>query len=147
MYFSAEHLASANEALRETFQQCSIAWQAIPHWDTKDPGQISVSNGILGAGAGFLPLVAQQAKFELTVAEAIAPTPDALLTGAMAATEGLAKTVDEDVLKQCYAGAANTITITAAITAQVLQDALIDARVDVENGGYRAPSALVTNTT
>ena len=51
MYFSAEHLALANQALRETFGQCSIAWQAIPHWDTGDPGQISVENGILAAPA------------------------------------------------------------------------------------------------
>jgi hypothetical protein len=147
MYFSAEHLAAANKALHDTFQQCSIAWQSIPHWDTKDPGQINVSNGILGSGANFLPLVAQQAAFQLTVAEAISPTPDALLTGVMAATETLAKTVDGDVLQQCYADAATTITITPAIDAQVLQNALINARVNVENAGYRAPSALVTNTT
>ena len=56
MYFSAEHLAAANQALRETFLQCSIAWQAIPHWDTGDPGQVNVANGLLGASAGFLPL-------------------------------------------------------------------------------------------
>ncbi len=148
MYFSAEHLTRANQALRETFQQCSIVWQAIPHWETGDPGQINVANGILGASAGFLPLVSQQATFQLTVAEAIAPTPDALLTGAMAATETLAKTVDNDVLQKCFGAATgpNIITITSPITAQTLQDSLISARVDVENAGYRAPSCLVTNT-
>ena len=148
MYFSAEHLALANQALRETFGQCSIAWQAIPHWDTKDPGQMSVDNGLLGSSAGFIPLVAKQEKFTLTVAEAIAPTPDALLTGAMAATEALAKTVDEDVLKKCFAAppTTNHITIPTAPNPQQLQDRLINARVHVENTGYRAPSCLVTNT-
>jgi hypothetical protein len=148
MYFSAEHLALANQALRETFGQCSIVWQAIPQWDTGDPGQISVDNGILGSGAGFLPLVPKQAKFTLTVAEAIAPTPDALLTGAMAATEALAKTVDEDVLKKCFAAppTTNQITIPTGPDPQQLQNELINARVDVENAGYRAPSCLVTNT-
>jgi hypothetical protein len=148
MYFSAEHLNVANQALRETFHQCSIVWQSIPHWETGNPGQISVPNGLLGASAGFLTLQPQEEKFELTVAEALAPTPDALLTGVMAAAETLAKTVDEDVLTQCYAAptAPNRIDITVAITAQAVQDALIDARVDVENAGYRAPSCLVTNT-
>jgi hypothetical protein len=146
MYFSAEHLALANQALRETFQQCSIAWQAIPHWDTGDPGQINVENGILGS-PGFLPLLPQQATFQLTVAEAIAPTPDPLLTGVMAATETLAQIVDKDVLQKCFAGApaANTITFPST-GAQDLQNSLISARVDVENSGYRAPSCLVTNT-
>ena len=144
MYFSAEHLALANQALRETFQQCSIVWQSIPHWDTHDPGQISVESGILNS-PGFLPLLPQQASFQLTVAEALAPTPDALVTGVMAATETLAKTVDGDVLPKCFAGAANTITIPTN-TPQDVQNSLISARVFVENAGYRAPSCLVTNT-
>jgi hypothetical protein len=146
MYFSAEHLALANQALRETFQQCSIAWQAIPHWDTGDPGQISVDKGLLGASAGVLPLVPQQAPFQLTVAEAIAPSPDPLLTGVMAATETLAQIVDKDVLQKCFAGASINTSFPST-SAQDLQTSLIGARVNVENAGYRAPSCLVTNTT
>ncbi|HWS93295.1 MAG TPA: hypothetical protein VN306_12620, partial [Mycobacterium sp.] len=79
MYFSTEHLALANQALRETFHQCSIVWQAIPHWDTGDPGQISVPNGSVSA-PGFLAVAHQEQPFALTVAEVIAPNPDALLT-------------------------------------------------------------------
>ena len=75
MYFSAEHLALANQALRETFQQCSIAWQAIPHWDTGDPGQINVENGILRFPGLSTPLTSAQHP-RLTVAEANAPTPN-----------------------------------------------------------------------
>ena len=39
MYLSADRLAIANQTALETFEQSSIAWQAIPHWDTGDPGQ------------------------------------------------------------------------------------------------------------
>jgi hypothetical protein len=155
MYFSAEHLALANQALRETFGQCSIAWQAIPHWDTGDPGQINVANGLLGASAGFLPLAPPPSPpppptIQLTVAEAIAPTPDALLTGVMSATETLANTFDADVLKKCFGAPPNppnVVTFAASpVTADDLQNKLIAARVLVENAGYRAPSCLVTNT-
>src|SRR5262245_29328184 len=34
MYLSAERIAAANRAIQETFEQTSVAWQAIPHWDT-----------------------------------------------------------------------------------------------------------------
>ncbi len=40
MYLSAEQTAIANKAVTDTFEQSSIAWQAIPHWNTGDPGQI-----------------------------------------------------------------------------------------------------------
>lgn len=45
MYMSAERFALANQAVRETFAQCSIVWQSIPHWDVGDPGQITVADG------------------------------------------------------------------------------------------------------
>ncbi|BBX07199.1 hypothetical protein MAIC_20020 [Mycolicibacterium aichiense] len=45
MYMSAERFALANQAVRDTFAQCSIVWQAIPHWDVGDPGQIKVADG------------------------------------------------------------------------------------------------------
>jgi hypothetical protein len=143
MYLSAERLALANQAVRETFEQCSIVWQAIPHWDTGDPGQISVPNGIL-ATPGLLPVQTKPKSFALTVAEVIAPTPDALLTGVMTATKDLAKILDDDVLPNLYTKAGHTHKSTFG--AQPLTDALIDSRADVENAGYRAPSCLVTNT-
>lgn len=155
MYLSAERLAHANQAVKEAFGQCSVAWQAIPHWDTGDPGQLNVPNGLLGASAGFLslgppppPPPPPLPTVELTVAETIAPTPDALLTGVMAATKTLANLFDTDVLKQCFKSAPppnNTIPFKST-SAQGLQDGLIGARVLVENAGYRAPSCLVTNT-
>ena len=42
MYLSAERLALANQTILETFEQTSVAWQAIPHWDTGDPSQTLV---------------------------------------------------------------------------------------------------------
>jgi hypothetical protein len=144
MYFSAERLALANQAVKETFEQCSIVWQAIPHWNTGDPGQISVENGILAA-PGLIPVVTKSEPFALTVAEAIAPTPDALLTGVITATKTLAQDVDNDVLPYLYTNAGNSVP-AATVTPQPLLDALIDARVYVENAGYRAPCCLVTNT-
>lgn len=153
MYLSAERLAHANQAVKEAFGQCSVAWQAIPHWDTGDPGQISVANGLLGGSAGFLPLITPPPSppppptVELTVAETIAPTPDALLTAVMAATKTLANNFDTNVLKKCFGAAKAPNIITFPSTGvQDLQDSLIAARVLVENAGYRAPSCLVTNT-
>ena len=55
MYLSADRLALANQTALETFEQCSIAWQAIPHWDTGDPGQTQVRNDVINNPA-FLDL-------------------------------------------------------------------------------------------
>jgi hypothetical protein len=145
MYLSAERLALANQAVRETFEQCSIVWQAIPHWETGDPGQIRVADGIVNK-PGFLPLDPKEEKFQLTLAQATSPTPDSLLAEVMAVTKDLAKKVDGDVLQKLYTKAPLKTITTATITPVDLQDPLIDARVAVENAGYRAPSCLVTNT-
>lgn len=143
MYLSAERLALANQAVRETFEQCSIVWQAIPHWDTGDPGQIRVADGIVNK-PGFLTLLHQEETFQVTLAEATAPIPDLLLTQVMAATKNLAKKVDGDVLKKLYTKAAKNITTKTG--SGDLLNSLIDARAEVENAGYRAPSCLATNT-
>jgi hypothetical protein len=143
MYFSAEHLTLANQAVRETFAQCSVAWQAIPHWDTRDPGQISVPNGIL-ATPNLIPVVTMSEIVQLTLGQALAPTPDALLTGVMAATKTLAKDVDSSVLPALFTGAA--VNNTTALTPTALQNALIGARATVEDAGYRAPSCVISNT-
>lgn len=143
MYFSGERLALANQAVRETFEQCSIAWQAIPHWDTGDPGQIRVANGKYNP-PGFLPLLPKEKAFQVTLAQANAPTPDLLLTEVMAMAKDLAKIVDDDVLPKLYTGAGKNSVV--AITPGPLQNSLIDARAVVEDAGYRAPSCLVANT-
>jgi hypothetical protein len=143
MYISAERFALANQAVRETFAQCSIAWQAIPHWETGDPGQIRVADGKYNF-PGFITLTMQQKKFRVSLAQANGPTPDALLTEVMAVTKVLARKFDNAILPQLYTTAhwsENTNN-----TAPNLLKQLIIARAHVENGGYRAPSCLITNT-
>ena len=103
MYLNAERLALANQTVMETFEQCSIVWQAIPHWDTGDPGQIRVADGKYGT-PGFLNLTFKEEQFQLTLAQANAPTPDSLLTEVMAVAKTVAKKVDDDVLPKLSYG-------------------------------------------
>jgi hypothetical protein len=143
MYLSSERLDLANQAVKESFEQCSVTWQAIPHWNTGDPGQITVADGKYNP-PGFLTVQQQAISFAVTLAQANAPAPNLLLTEVMAVTTDLAKLVDDDVLPQLYAGAAiNNATLTDPAS---LQGSLIDARATVETAGYRAPSCLITNT-
>jgi hypothetical protein len=161
MYLSTERIAVANKAVKETFEQTSIAWQAIPHWDTGDPAQtkVRVDKGYaapddeapLGEDPVEIATIAQY--FNLTVAQAIAPTPDALLDAVIARTVNLAAKVDGEVINELRTKAVplpgdipppNPTTVNADIAK--LLDGLIDARAAVENAGYRSPSCLLTNT-
>lgn len=143
MYLSAERLALANQTVTETFEHCSVAWQSIPHWDTGDPSQTMVPNDNVTTPK-ILSLAPITVPFTVTLAEAIAPTPDAVLANVIANTVTLATKVDDAVFIELRKGA-NTETLTGTATQDIL-DTLITARADVENGGYRAPSCLVTNT-
>ncbi len=145
MYLSSERLAVANQAVKEAFEQCSVTWQAIPHWDTGDPGQITVANGKFGGAAGFLPVQQLAIPFTVTLAEANAPMPDLLLTQVMAVTKDLAQQVDDALLPQIFTGAA-TNNSTGGTTPALLLASLIGARADIETAGYRAPSCVITNT-
>jgi hypothetical protein len=167
MYLSAERLAVANQAVQETFQQTSIAWQAIPHWDTGDPGQVRVRKDLMynppnstvaaqqeDADDIECPLLGESVelttetvRFYVTVAQACAPTPDALLAAAMSWTAKLAGNVDYIVFPELYAAVEADERVSPSQTdPQSLLDALIDARALVEKAGYRAPSCLVTDT-
>jgi hypothetical protein len=146
MYLSAERLALANQTIAETFEQTSIAWQAIPHWDTGDPGQSRVRDDVVDA-PGFLNLVLDHEDFQVTLVQTTAPTPDSLMTEVMFATTKLARSFDETVIDALsYAAANNFIAWFYASSQQTLLDSLIDARAKVEDEGYRAPSCLITNT-
>lgn len=145
MYLSAERIAVANQAIRETFEQTSIAWQAIPHWDTGDPGATFVrADDVNAPAAAPLPFVPKNVPFTVTLAQAIAPTPDALLAQVMDKTVDLAATFDEVVLKLLRAGVPEEEL--KGTTPDKILDSLINARALVENAGYRAPSCLITNT-
>ncbi|HEV7836421.1 MAG TPA: hypothetical protein VGO75_00020, partial [Gemmatimonadaceae bacterium] len=99
MYLSAERLALANQTVLETFEQCSVAWQAIPNWNTGDPAQTTVqSDSVSGylvppppapappgtpdpgpLGGAPLNIASFGVSFDVTLAQAIASKPDALL--------------------------------------------------------------------
>ncbi|TXI65375.1 hypothetical protein [Mycolicibacterium mageritense] len=148
MYLSAERLATANQAVRETFANTCIAWQAIPHWDTGDPAQTQVPSDVVD-NPTFLPLepVPTDVTFEVTLAQACAPTPDGLLAEVIKATGDLAKQVDTVVLQKLSDDATVAADqLAAGDTLQVIVNKLIEARAQLEDEGYRAPSCLFTNT-
>jgi hypothetical protein len=157
MYLSAELMAVANQAVQETLEQTSIAWQAIPHWDTGDPGQARVRKDLMynsadgtGAaplGADSLELEPKAFRFYVTLAQACASTPDALLAAVMSRTVKLAATVDDSVVgKLHYDAKPYPEEFDQTVKIEDILNYLIDARVKVENAGYRAPSCLLTNT-
>ena len=86
----------------------------------------------------------------MTVAQAVAPAPDALLAAVIARTVQLAAKVDSKVIDVLRAGAKDPVKVLAATGAtapiQMLLNALIDARAQLEKFGYRAPSCLLTDT-
>jgi hypothetical protein len=155
MYLSAERVAVADKAVQDTFEQSSVAWQAIPHWDTGDRGQLRVRSdyahpqapGGLAAplGGASLELGAATVRFAVTVAQAIAPNPDALLAAVISRAVQLATIVDTTVIDVLRTGAKNEVT-SASTSVPDLLDALIDARALLESLGYRAPSCLLTGT-
>lgn len=145
MYLSAERLAHANQAVKETFEQCSVAWQAFPHWDTGDPSQTMVPNDSLTAPAN-VALHLEPVDFTVTLAQAIAPMPDEVLELVIANTVKLAAAVDAAVFPALLTGTTPTVHIPFPPSTVDLLDALIVARASVEDGGYRAPSCLVTDT-
>ena len=148
MYLSAERIAHANRVVQETFQQTSIAWQAIPHWDTGDPGQTLVRADVTAKPAApALPLDPIHIPFDVTLAQAISPTPDSLLAQVMAQTVHLAEQVDAKVLQAVYVGKGSETQLPAMpnTIGDIIKE-LIEARASIEDAGYRAPSCLITNT-
>lgn len=145
MYLSEERLAMVNRTIMKTFEQTSVAWQAIPHWDIGDPGQVWIRDDIVDT-PGFLPLKPEYKDFQVTLVQTSAPTPDSLLAEAIDKTGELAKVVDSAVLKELYTKQGAKEPIAAANKIEDVLTALIKARALIEDEGYRAPSCLFTNT-
>jgi hypothetical protein len=80
----------------------------------------------------------------MSVAQATAPTPDALLAAVIARTVHLAGHVDSRVIDELLKNSQDDIGTTWDITKLI--NAFIDARARLETGGYRAPSCLLTDT-
>jgi hypothetical protein len=174
MSLSTERMAIANRTIQQTFEQASIAWQAVPHWDTGDPGQVMVRSDVVftinnmaappvpcpGAGplhAASIPLRVCSVPFWMTLAQATAPTPDALLAAVMSRTVELAQKFDEIVLaalrEKAVAARVNgacsawypKLPASASTTKDILTK-LIEGRQLLEDSGYRAPSCLIAST-
>ncbi len=169
MSLSAERVAIANRAIQQTFEQASIAWQAVPHWDTGDPAQVMVRNDVTFAIAGVqappvpqpgtaplgadpIDLVAHHVRFQMTLAQTTAPTPDALLAGVLSRAVDLAQRFDDSVLAtlsaKAVASASSWYPTLAAPAPDVgkILTALIEGRRLLEDSGYRAPSCLIAST-
>jgi hypothetical protein len=160
MYLNADRIAVANKTIQDTFEQSCIAWQAIPHWEVGDRGQLRVRSDNAYAPAvnegelsppispgDSLKLEAKSVRFAMTVAQTIAPTPDALFAAVIARTVQLAGDVDSEVIDLLRKGAKHSVPVTASPTPiEDLLNALIAARAKVEKFGYRAPSCLLTDT-
>lgn len=142
MYLSAERFTVANQAVKETFEQTCVAWQAIPHWDTGDPAQTEVPDGTT-TNATFLSIVSLAEPFEVTMTEILAPTADALLIKVTAATTALAAKFDKAVIPALRVTGQPEFH-TDGKPPKILS-ALINARAQVESAGYRAPSCLITD--
>lgn len=139
MYLSAERVALVNHTIRTTFEQTCVAWQAIPHWDTGDPGQTNVSDnnsGVVKVESPFEPLTP-------SVAELMAPTPDALLDKVNAAVAKLAVKVDEYVFPILRQKAAAVEDVpNPGLPGPDIVNAFIAARIALETAGFRAPATL-----
>jgi hypothetical protein len=141
MYLSAERVAIVNRTIQQTFEQTCIAWQAIPHWDTGDPGQTAVVND--DATNPVVSIKPATEAVHLTVGDLIAPTPDAMLAKITAAVVTLAAKVDGFVIPLLRNVAPDLVKITdPADDPPKMIGGVIDARVKLENAGFRAPSCV-----
>jgi hypothetical protein len=175
---SAERIAIANRAVCSTFERTSIVWQAVPHWDVGDPGRINVRTdavfqlAAIGAapppfptlpaaplGGPAAPLQQADVQFQLTLAQATADTPDALLAAVIPRSAELAQQFDNAILPALAAPAAAgggagaaaawytalpaPLPLPAVPNAPAYLAALINAREVLEGCGYPAASCLI----
>lgn len=148
MYLSPEWMTIANQAVHETFENCSVAWQAIPHWETGDPAQTQVPADVISVPptpATVLGFEGTPKTFDVTLAAMTGPTPNTLINIVNAHTVKLAADVDKAILEKLRAGSGKSDSFDDTNENTVLED-LIDARKVIENNGFRAPSCLIANT-
>jgi hypothetical protein len=144
---SSERIAVADRAIRHTVERASVVWRAIPRWDTGDPGQTYVVNDVVTATGSEDPLTCERVGFQsvvrtfrLTLGQATAATPDALLAAVVARAATFATDLDESGLTAL--GPRRGTAGKAEAAADPL-DALMEARAQVEDAGYRAPACLI----
>lgn len=167
MHVSAERIAIADRAIRQTVEQASVAWQSVPHWEIGDPGRVWVRSDVTRTldgltdvahlhrdadgteqpfGAVPLELETRCVRFRMTLAQTSSSTPDALLSAVAPRAEALARQIDEQVLTELAGRTAATDwnrKLATDANTDVLLGALLDGREVLEDSGYRAPSCLV----
>jgi hypothetical protein len=146
MYLNAQTLALANQAVIEAFENCSVTWRVIPRWDTGDPAQTQVpADDVTAASPGLLAIDGWRIPFDVTLATAIAPTPTALLNLVTAKTVELAAAVDKTVVLALRAKS-TPVNFDETTPPDTILASLLSARAQVEQNGFRAPSAALTTT-
>jgi hypothetical protein len=121
MSVADERFALADRAVRQAFEQSSVAWRVIPQWNVGDPGctrvRMEVTSRLadLPVGEGPLPsesvaIETASQRFRVTLAQATSATPDALVTAAGLRAVALAQGFDQAVL---------TVLRTPAVRAQL----------------------------
>jgi hypothetical protein len=187
MSLSAERIAMADQAVQHTFARSSVAWRAVPHWDTGDPGQVRVRGDVISAlpaaqdanlADGPFELKVLELKdaaelFRVTLAQASAPTPDAVLAAVIPRAVQLARQFDgivleavfkqamakkggpwypalaapmEKALKDAAAALPQAAAPTSADVVGNILSGLIQGRQVLEDSGYRGPSCLIAST-
>jgi hypothetical protein len=166
MSLSAERIAIADRAILQTFKRSSVAWQAVPYWDTGDRGQSRVRGDTVFAftrgfsrrgrlpagplGTGFLRIRSLEVPFLLTLGQATATTPDALLAAVIPRTAELARRFDRQVLRamrrQAVRNRGSRWYRRLRIAAPDTLNRLIRGRRVLENAGFRSSSALIAST-
>jgi hypothetical protein len=188
MSLSPDRKAIADRAIQQTFERASVAWQALAHWDTRDPAATVIRNDVVFTfatadarhptrpltgpfGIAHLEPETKQVKFTMTLAQATALTPDALLASVIPRTVTLAQDFDDAVLQNIlepYKAAVlklankkdadwyNPLLEALAQNVQPPNDPgstpgrilsqLIRGRQLLEDSGYRAPCCLISST-
>ncbi|BBY77686.1 hypothetical protein MPRF_45850 [Mycolicibacterium parafortuitum] len=146
MYLTAQQLAVANQAIKETFETSCISWQVLPQWDTGDPAKTAVpADDVTTAIPSTVAVVGDSEPLTVTLATVTSGSPDFLLARIIDKAVDLAAKVDKAVIPKLRTTAANSVAWDNSTVDKLLLS-LIDARTAVETAGYRAPSCLVTNT-
>ena len=164
MTMSPEMVAIANRAITSMFELTSIAWRTIPHWETGDPAQTFVGGDCVLPPAALVAGVAPppgplggppvavapiRVPFAISIAQALATSPDAVLSNVIAQAAELARRFDAAVLPtlgQVAAGSPWSQQLPVPSDPAEIIAALIAGRELVEDSGFLAPSALVAGT-
>lgn len=147
MYLSAQQLALANQAVLETFENTSIAWQAIPHWLTGDPGQTQVRNDNVTPPAAVLQITPLSKSVDVTLAITVSADPAPLINVINFYAVKLAADFDTAVITKLHTDNANANKQVLPFTgADQVLSSLIIGRSLLENNGFRSPTCLIANT-